>query len=222
VRVGKLLDKYNHTEGAGLFVDEGAGKPDENQADQSDNENSNDEDAEDDEGDEKSDEGQPEEAAPADESADVEMTPEIDAGFAQLAQERIARHPFRYYLWLPIKRANSLWFDTHSQYYPFEGDLLPLQDLDRSLYQQYWLPLFAALTLIYSLLGVAGAWFLSQAEDPNARLWVLLAVLLIFLRIGFFATLENPEPRYVVEVFPFLSVLGGIALLRLGRLLRRG
>jgi hypothetical protein len=29
------------------------------------------------------------------------------------------------------------------------------------------------------------------------------------LRVGFFATLENPEPRYVVEVFPFLIILAG-------------
>jgi hypothetical protein len=49
---------------------------------------------------------------------------------------------------------------------------------------------------------------------------------MVFLRIGFFATLENPEPRYVVEVFPFLSALGGIAVVRIkdaidGRLRRR-
>jgi hypothetical protein len=50
---------------------------------------------------------------------------------------------------------------------------------------------------------------------------LLLAVLLIFLRLGFFATMENPEPRYVVEVFPFLSILGGIALVRLGALLTK-
>jgi hypothetical protein len=35
---------------------------------------------------------------------------------------------------------------------------------------------------------------------------------MIFLRLGFFAMLENPEPRYVVEFFPFLSILGGIAV----------
>jgi len=45
---------------------------------------------------------------------------------------------------------------------------------------------------------------------------------MIFLRIGFFATLENPEPRYVVEVFPFLSILGGIALTRFGIQIRGG
>ena len=34
----------------------------------------------------------------------------------------------------------------------------------------------------------------------------------MFLRLGFFSTLENPEPRYVVELFPFLSILGGIGI----------
>jgi hypothetical protein len=40
------------------------------------------------------------------------------------------------------------------------------------------------------------------------------------LRLGFFATLENPEPRYVVEIFPFLTILSGIAVVRLGALLK--
>jgi 4-amino-4-deoxy-L-arabinose transferase-like glycosyltransferase len=111
---------------------------------------------------------------------------------------------------LPLKRARSLWFDTHSDYYPFQGQLLPLEDLDYDIHQQYYLPSFAALTLIYTLLGFAGAWFLWRTRNFNARLWVLLAALMIFLRVGFFASLENPEPRYVVEVFPFLCILGGI------------
>jgi len=148
------------------------------------------------------------------------MTPEIDAGFAQIAQERIARHPFLYHVWLPLKRARSLWLDTHSQYYPFEGELLPLDDLDDDIHQQYWLPLFAFLTFIYTILGIAGGWFLLETRDFAARQWVLLAALMIFLRLGFFATLENPEPRYVVEIFPFLSILGGIGLLRIGTLVK--
>jgi hypothetical protein len=157
----------------------------------------------------------------------VEMTPEIDAGFAEIAKERIARHPIRYYFLLPARRGVSIWFDTHSQYYPFEGELLPLENLDYEAHQQFWLPLFTALTLLYTLLGIAGGWFLWQRRELDVRQWVLLAGLMIFLRIGFFATLENPEPRYVVEVFPFLSILGGIALTRIlsrfnKRLLIRG
>jgi len=232
-RVGALLEKYNHPpDEPELFTEPESkssvtpedeskqdvktetGKDENSNSDQSDEANS-------DEGDE---EDQADENAPADQGADqsVEMTPEIDAGFAQIARERIARHPLRYYVLLPLKRAHSLWFDTHSTYYPFEGDVLPLADLDRDLHQQYWLPLFAGLTLIYSLLGFAGGWLLWQTRNFNARLGVLLAALMIFIRVGFFASLENPEPRYVVEVFPFLSILGGIALVRLGSLVRRG
>jgi hypothetical protein len=231
-RVSALLEKYNHPpEEPGIFTDEpGAqssptpeGQPNQDEAetgqtDKSDEANGD----QDDSKDENDEADQADENPTADQAGEqsVEMTPEIDAGFAQLARERIARHPFRYYVWLPLRRAHSLWFDTHSQYYPFEGDLLPLDDLDYDNQQQYWLPLFAALTLIYSLLGIAGAWFLWQTRDFSVRLWVLLAALIIFLRVGFFATLENPEPRYVVEVFPFLSVLGGIALVRIGALVR--
>ena len=236
-RVGALLEKYNHPpEEPDLFTDGPdsknppapedqskqngngeTGKSHGSKTDQSDEANTDEEDSKGDE------EDQTDESAPADQAADqsVEMTPEIDAGFAQLARERVARHPFRYYVWLPLKRAHSLWFDTHSQYYPFEGDLLPFEDLDHGIQQQYWLPLFAGLTLIYSLLGIAGGWFLWQTRNFGARLGVLLAALMIFIRMGFFASLENPEPRYVVEVFPFLAILGGIAVVRLGALVRR-
>ncbi|HSE32839.1 MAG TPA: glycosyltransferase family 39 protein [Pyrinomonadaceae bacterium] len=142
----------------------------------------------------------------------VEMTPQIDEQFAQLARERITRSRLRYYLVLPIKRAISLWSDTHSQYYPFEGELFPLEDLDYTIHQQYWLPFFAGLTWIYTLLGALGAWLLWRMRTLDAHRWVTLAVLIIVLRLGFFSTLENPEPRYVVELFPFISILGGIAI----------
>ncbi len=144
----------------------------------------------------------------------VQMTPEIDAGFAMIAKERVRRNPLRYYLLLPARRAVSLWFDTHSQYYPFEGDLMPLKG-EYSAPQQFWLRLFAGLTFFYTLLGIVGGWLLWRSREFIARQWLLLAALLIFLRIAYFATFENPEPRNVVEVFPFLSILGGIALTRI-------
>jgi hypothetical protein len=147
--------------------------------------------------------------------SNVEMTPEIDAGFMQIAHERIARHPFRYYVWLPIKRARTMWFDTHSQYWPFEGELLPVDDLDYDIHQQFWLPLFASLTALYTLVGLAGALILWRARKFEGRKWLLLAGLAIGLRLVLFSSLENPEPRYVVEFFPILSVLGGIAIARI-------
>lgn len=238
-RVAALLEKYNHLpEEPELFTadpdSQGAPGPATDQQNQKESDSARptdkaspaDEtdgsDAPDktDEGDEGDSADQGDENAPSDQA--VEMTPEIDAGFAKIASERIARHPFRHNVWLPLKRARSLWFDTHSQYYPFEGDLLPLSDLDYDIHQQYWLPLFAGLTFMYTLLGIAGGWFLWQTRDFITRQWLLLAALMIFLRLGFFATLENPEPRYVVEIFPFLSILGGTALTRIVSQIRVG
>jgi len=59
---------------------------------------------------------------------------------------------------------------------------------------------------------VLGGWLLYRSRSADARRWVMLAGLIIFLRLGFFSTLENPEPRYTVEIFPFLAILGGIAV----------
>ena len=207
-RVAALLDKYNNI--TPTADQEAANQSSEDQSqddssDQSDNDNSDDQE-------------QPEQ--PEDQQAaetDVEMTPEIDAGFAQIGQERKARAPLRYFIVLPLKRAKTLWFDTHSQYYPFNGELLPLSDLDYDIHQQYWLPLFAGVTAIYSLLGVLGGLLLLLALNAEARRWVLLAALLMFIRLGFFATLENPEPRYTVELFPFLIILAGAGLSRIKR-----
>jgi hypothetical protein len=106
---------------------------------------------------------------------------------------------------------------SHSDYYPFSGELFPLDDIDYSIHQQIWLPLFSVMVFIYSLLGVAGGWVLWRARLVNSRRWLLLVTLLIFIRLAFFSTLENPEARYTVEFFPFLAVLGGIALAGLTR-----
>jgi hypothetical protein len=233
-RVAALFEKYNHPPEApeSIFTEpeakEATPSPEDQPSPQA-SPNTEEEEAPKGQEDQEPDEAdQGDEADSGDESATpdqavdqpVEMTPEIDAGFAQIAKARIARHPLRYYFLLPARRAVSLWFNTHSQYYPFEGDLLPLENLDYDNHQQFWLPLFSALTLLYTVLGIAGAWFLWQRRELEVRQWLLVAGLMIFLRIGFFATLENPEPRYVVEVFPFLSIFGGIAAVRLWTLLQ--
>ena len=146
---------------------------------------------------------------------DAEMTPDIDAGFAQLARDRIARNPLRYYFRLPLKRATALWFVPHAQYYPFQSELfLPdaLKDWDND---DSWLLFFSLLTWTYTIFGVAGVWFLWRTEGAARRdaiLWLLLATLLILPRWVYMSTLEHTEPRYLVEVFPFLSVLGGLAI----------
>ena len=71
-----------------------------------------------------------------------------------------------------------------------------------------------------TLLGLAGAWSLGStrgAARTDAWRWLGLVVLVVLPRWIYLATLENTEPRYMVEIFPFLCVLGGIALAGPGR-----
>ena len=163
-------------------------------------------------GDDDSDDAAPQSTNPTHHGVelDVQMTPDLDAQFGEIARERRARHPFRSYVSLPMLRALSMWFDTHSQYYPFQGELFPLAKLDRELHQQIWLPLFALITVLYSVIAAAGVVVLMVGK--GSRRWVLLLALLTLPRLAFLSTLENPEPRYVVEIFPFVAAVGAIAL----------
>ncbi|MEI6666565.1 MAG: glycosyltransferase family 39 protein [Acidobacteriota bacterium] len=140
----------------------------------------------------------------------VGVTPDLDAQFGALAAERIGRQRLRYYVWLPVERIFWMWAGPHSQYYPFDGDLLPLASLDRSTHQHIWLPLFALLTLVWTVVGLAG--LLRLAREPASRMGLLVIALLVVPRLALLGSMENPEPRYLVELFPFLSALGGVAI----------
>jgi len=150
------------------------------------------------------------------------MTPEIDAGFAQIANERIARHPLRYYLVLPARRAHALWFNTHSDFYPFGGNALPLNNPDNSPAQNFWLPVFAVVVAIYTLLGVAGFVWMGLSAASYARAVVLMIFLIFATRLALFSMAVSVEPRYVVEFFPFLSALGGFAIVGITSRFKRG
>lgn len=210
-RVAELLDRYNNPPGANAQPT----PPDEVKASQNHDSITDSTSPEDDTSEETDlSEDNADESDTAEEPRpQVEMTPDVDAGFAEIARERIARQPLRYYVIVPLKRASALWLDTHSQYYPFQGELLPLADLDTDLHQQYWLPLFTLLTLLYTVLGLGGA--LVMWADAASRRWLLLMGLLIIPRFAFLTSMENPEPRYVVEFFAFVIAAGSIAVVAL-------
>jgi len=212
-QVAQLLDRYNNPPGAAqpvvAAVDPTTPAPTQNPVTQTQpSSSSENDDQSSDEADTQDEPEEPDEVeAP---KLSGEMTPEIDAGFAELAKQRIIRHPLRYYAIVPMKRAASLWFDTHSQYYPFQGELLPLSALDPDLHQQYWLPLFMFLTLLYTGLGFGGAW-----RNKESRVWLLMLALLIAPRLAFLSSMENPEPRYVVEFFAFVTAAGSLTMTNL-------
>jgi len=142
-----------------------------------------------------------------------ELTPEIDAGFAQIANQRIARHPVRYYVVLPLRRAHALWFNTHSDFYPFTGNALPLNNPENNRSENFWLPIFAVLVGVYTVLGVGGLVLLAMNGSLEERAWVLLVALIFTTRLALFSMAVSVEPRYVVEFFPLLAATGGIAIM---------
>ena len=153
---------------------------------------------------------EPDEQETVEEDADVKMTPEIDAAFGEIAQERIARHPVRYYIVVPLRRIISLWFDAHAQYYPFQGWLFPVSGMDPDIHQQYWLSLFCFLMWGYTLLAGVGTCLLLTARE--CRRWLLMLALLIVPRLLFLSGLEHPEPRYTVEFFILILATASLTL----------
>lgn len=213
--VAALLDQYNNSDPDHPMVADQK----QEQADSDDNDDSgadDSDDQDDDNSDDQSDASDQDDQPQQPEELDLKISPEVDAAFQQIAEQRIARHPFHFYVTLPVERATSMWFDTHSDYYPFNGELLPMKDLDLDNDQEIWLPLFAAGVWLYTLLAAAGAIFLLISKYRRSWLWLVMVLLLSVPRIAFFGTLENPEPRYLVELFIFAAILGGIALARIG------
>lgn len=130
-----------------------------------------------------------------------EITPAIDARFARLADQRIAAHPLRFYLWLPLGRVADMWFRPRVENLPI--------DLDWWVYAHHhaetrfsWF--YAALNALYLLLAIAGLYL-------RPRFWAAMLAYML-LRSALLMTVEAPEARYTIECLPMLFVLGGTAI----------
>jgi hypothetical protein len=133
-----------------------------------------------------------------------ELSTELDARFSQLAEERIAAHPWRSRVLLPLGRMADMWLRPRVENLPI--------DLDWWVYRHHYAEtrfswFYAGLNALYLLLGLAGL-----LMRPRLWPWMLLYMV---LRSALLCTIEAPEARYTLECFPMLFVLGGVALGRL-------
>jgi hypothetical protein len=135
----------------------------------------------------------------------LHITPELDAKFEELAATRIRAHPLRYYIGLPLVRIADMWLRPRTEMLPSDSRWWEFNDDTK------WSVLavnFGAIGLFYVLCGVAG-WLTSRRLAFTG-----LLVLFIVLRSGFLGTLENPEPRYTLEMYPMVIVFAACALTR--------
>ena len=138
----------------------------------------------------------------ADYNAEMRIPPAMDKRFAALAEQRVASSPWRYYVWLPAVRIVDMWLRPRTEILPSDIRWWEFDD------EPKWSALAIFLMLVnffYVFAAMAGWW--------RARFTKQLGLLLTFvvLRSLFLGTLENPEPRYVLECFPILIILASAA-----------
>jgi len=129
----------------------------------------------------------------ADYNRDFDMTADLDARFAALAAERIQAAPLRYYLWLPLVRIADIWLRPRTELLPSDPRWWEFNDDGRWLTVSIVLGL---ISLLYAAMATAG---LVRARQCFG---IGLFVLFLVLRSAFLGTLENPEPRYTLEMYP--------------------
>ncbi len=132
------------------------------------------------------------------------ITPEIDARFRALAEQRIRRHPLRQYVALPLLRLSDMWFRPRIEYL---NDFVPERWWEWSKHPAR--TLFAAAYGLLNLLLV-----LAAAVGFATRRVPLQAMLLVYLlmRCAMLLMMPNAEPRYTLEAFPMVMVAAAVAL----------
>ena len=132
------------------------------------------------------------------------ITPAIDARFNALAAEREHKHPLRSYLELPLLRVLDMWLRPRTEMLNIE---LRWWQYDRHNAETEFATGYAALNLAYIVLAAIGARRLRRRQ----AMLVFAILTYCVLRSLLLATIEAPEARYTIEVFPMLCILAGAA-----------
>src|SRR5262249_50987232 len=122
-----------------------------------------------------------------------------DARFASLAAERIQHAPLRYYVWLPLVRIADMWLRPRTELLPSDSRWWEFDDDPK------WSALAVVLGVINLLYIGAALVGLLKGRFPQ---YFGLLLLFVLLRSAFLGSLENPEPRYTLECYPILILLG--------------
>jgi 4-amino-4-deoxy-L-arabinose transferase-like glycosyltransferase len=128
------------------------------------------------------------------------INPVLNSQLRDLANERIRRDPLRYYVWLPALRVADMWLRPRTEMLPLDTRWWEYaDDLESSVIAM----LCGALNLLFIFAAVMGV-----VRGPRPR-YLGMMLLFVLLRSAFLGTLPNPEPRYTLECYPVVLLLGG-------------
>jgi len=133
------------------------------------------------------------------------VSQQLDAKFEALASERIREHRWRYYAGLPLLRITDMWLRPRTEMLPCDSRWWEFNDEPR------WSALAVSLgviNLFYVTCACVGAVRFRQTK------LIFLLLLFLAMRSAFLGSLENPEPRYTLEMYPVVIVLAAAVLAR--------
>ncbi|HWS18677.1 MAG TPA: glycosyltransferase family 39 protein [Candidatus Elarobacter sp.] len=140
------------------------------------------------------------------------IDPQIDAEFEEIARLREEHNPLRYVIWLPFLRTSDMWLRPRTELLDVETRWW---EFSRHKAESWFALFWAGLNLFYIVAALRG-WLLSRLGVAG-----IFVIGFVLLRSFFLSSLENPEPRYVLECFPVVLALAGGAF-ALPRMRRSG
>jgi len=138
----------------------------------------------------------------------LHIGPDLDKRFQALATQRIHSHPLRYYISLPLLRILDMWLRPRTEMLPCDTRWWEFND---DVQWSVLAVVFGIINLCYFLSGLVGSLYARRLR------LIGLLVLFVVLRSVFLGTLENPEPRYTLEMYPVVIVLAAFALGKMHR-----
>ncbi|HEY1732588.1 MAG TPA: glycosyltransferase family 39 protein [Terriglobales bacterium] len=128
------------------------------------------------------------------------INPALNARLMELANQRIRTNPIRYYVWLPAFRSLDMWVRPRTEMLPLDTRWWEYSDdVQDCLLATLW----GVLNLLFLAAAVMG---LLRGLRPR---YLGMMLLFVVLRSAFLGTLANPEPRYTLECYPVVFLLGG-------------
>jgi 4-amino-4-deoxy-L-arabinose transferase-like glycosyltransferase len=132
-----------------------------------------------------------------------DLSPELDARFGALAEERIQYSPLRYYVRLPLLRMADMWLRPRTALLPPDPRWWEFNDD----------PLPSTVAVGFGLLNLAYLLAAALGFARRVTLHAGMLLLFLFLRTMFLGSMENPEERYTLECYPAI-ILAAAACFR--------
>jgi len=132
----------------------------------------------------------------------------VDSQFAALAASRIAAHPFRFYVELPIARVANMWLRPRTEMFDIPMDWWRFHEHPATT---LWSAVYAAVNLAYLTCAGIGFWrWKRHAWSGQPALACALGGF-VLLRSAMLLTVDNSEPRYTIDCFPVVILLASFA-----------